>query len=144
MNAPMKPDATKRGTLRPDAGIAIIYVALFLLSSLWFVSLAIDMGKLMATRTELQNAADAAALAGASAINPETGEIDQNEARARAATAASRNRAFEQVPTPVTINPQVDVTFPGERKVKVEVYRTRDTGNPMMTHFAQTVGLTSL
>jgi hypothetical protein len=142
----MKPDTTKRGTLRPDAGIAIIYVAVFLLSSLWFVSLAIDMGKLMATRTELQNAADAAALAGASALDPTTGEIDQDEARARAAAAAASNRAFEQVPTPVIINPAVDVDFPPGPypRVRVSVHRTRDTGNPMITHFAQTVGLSSL
>jgi hypothetical protein len=134
----------KRETQRPDAGVAIIYVAVFLLVSLWFVSLAIDMGKLMATRTELQNAADAAALAGASAIDPETGQIVQDVARARAAAAAAANKAFEQIPTPVTIDQQLDVDFPAERQVRVRVHREAATGNPMITHFAQTVGLHSL
>jgi hypothetical protein len=134
----------KRETQRPDAGIAIIYVAVFLLASLWFVSLAIDMGKLMATKTELQNAADAAALAGASAIDPTTGETIQDEARARAAATAAANKAFQENPTPVTIDPQVDVDFPAERQVRVRVHREAATGNPMITHFAQTVGLPSL
>lgn len=134
----------RRETQRPDAGIAIIYVAVFLLVSLWFVSLAIDMGKLMATKTELQNAADAAALAGASAIDPTTGETIQDEARARAAATSAANKAFEENPTPVTINPQLDVDFPGDRQVRVRVHREAATGNPMMTHFAQTVGLPHL
>ena len=56
---------------RDERGAAMIYVALFLLSSLWFVSLAIDMGKLTVTKNELQRAADAAALAGASAMDPD-------------------------------------------------------------------------
>ena len=140
----MKRNGTRRETLRPDAGIAIIYVAVFLLSSLWFVSLAIDMGKLMATRTELQNAADAAALAGASALDPTTGVIDEAVARTRAAAAAAANRAFQEVPTPVAIDAQLDVDFPRERQVRVRVHREAATGNPMITHFAQTVGLPSL
>ncbi len=49
--------------IRDERGAALIYVVLFMLSSLWFVSLAIDMGKLTVTKGELQRAADAAALA---------------------------------------------------------------------------------
>ena len=140
---------TGREKQQPDAGIAIIYVAVFLLSSLWFVSLAIDMGKLMATKTELQNAADAAALAGASAVDPHTGIVQQDVARARAATAAERNKAYEQNLTPVTIDPSTDVDFPaaplpGASRVRVYVHREAATGNPMITHFAQSIGLLSL
>ncbi len=140
---------TGREKQRPDAGIALIYVAVFLLSSLWFVSLAIDMGKLMDTKTQLQNAADAAALAGASAVDPNTGILQQDVARSRAATAAERNRAYEQTLTPVTINPTTDVDFPpapiaGASRVRVFVHREAATGNPMITHFAQTIGLLSL
>ena len=35
-----------------ERGIAVLFVALFLLVSLWFVSMAIDVGKVMAARTE--------------------------------------------------------------------------------------------
>ncbi len=134
---------------RPDAGIALIYVAVFLLSSLWFVSLAIDMGKLMDTKTQLQNAADAAALAGASAVDPHTGIVQEDVARSRAATAAERNKAYQEIPTPVTIDPSTDVDFPpapiaGASRVRVFVHRESATGNPMITHFAQSIGLLSL
>lgn len=134
---------------RADAGIAIIYAAVFLLSSLWFVSLAIDMGKLMDTKTQLQNAADAAALAGASAVDPNTGIVQQDEARSRASIAAARNKAYEQNLTPVAIDPTTDVDFPpapiaGASRVRVFVHREAATGNPMITHFAQTIGLLSL
>ena len=103
---------------RPDEGIAVIWVAVFLLVSLWFVSLAIDMGKLMAAKTELQAAADAAALAGASSVDPETGAVVQDSARVRAAEIAAANRAYEGTPTPVVIDPSVDVTFPAANRVR--------------------------
>jgi Flp pilus assembly protein TadG len=126
---------------RGDQGIAILYVAFFLLASLWFVSLAIDVGKVMAARTELQAAADAAALAGASAINPDTGEINVDIARERAAATALSNKAYEGVETAIVIDPLADVEFPEPDQVKVTVRRTEATGNPVLLHFAQTVGL---
>ncbi|HEX5031290.1 MAG TPA: pilus assembly protein TadG-related protein, partial [Candidatus Eisenbacteria bacterium] len=87
-----------------ERGVAILYVAVFMLVSLWFVSLAIDVGKVMAARTELQAAADAAALAGASAIDPDTGEIVPDSARVRAAVTAFQNKAYQGVQTAISIN----------------------------------------
>jgi Flp pilus assembly protein TadG len=127
-----------------ERGIAVIFVALFLLVSLWFVSMAIDVGKVMAARTELQAAADAAALAGASAIDPVTGIINQPLAKARAAAAALENKAYQSVETPIVIDPEVDVEFPQPDRVKVTVKRTAATGNPVVLHFAQTFGLPSV
>jgi Flp pilus assembly protein TadG len=127
-----------------ERGIAVLFVALFLLVSLWFVSMAIDVGKVMAARTELQAAADAAALAGASAIDPVTGVIDQPVAKARAAAAALDNKAYQSVETPIVIDPEVDVEFPQPDRVKVTVKRTAATGNPVVLHFAQTFGLPSV
>jgi len=124
---------------RGEEGIALLYVAIFLLVSLWFVSLAIDVGKLMAAKTELQAAADAAALAGASAINPLTADINQPDAKARAAAAAAGNKAYENIKTSVVIDPDADVAFPGVRQVKVTVYRDAAHSNSVMLHFAQTV-----
>ncbi|HKO22523.1 MAG TPA: Tad domain-containing protein [Candidatus Eisenbacteria bacterium] len=127
-----------------ERGIAVLFVALFLLVSLWFVSMAIDVGKVMAARTELQAAADAAALAGASAIDPITGVIDQPLAKARAAAAAANNKAYQAVETAVVIDPEVDVEFPQPDRVKVTVKRTEATGNPVVLHFAQTFGMPSI
>jgi Flp pilus assembly protein TadG len=127
-----------------ERGIAVLFVALFLLVALWFVSMAIDVGKVMAARTELQAAADAAALAGASAIDPVTGVIDQPLAKARAAAAAASNKAYQSVETAIVINPEVDVVFPTPDRVKVTVKRTEDTGNPVVLHFAQTFGMPTI
>lgn len=127
-----------------ERGIAVLFVALFLLVALWFVSMAIDVGKVMAARTELQAAADAAALAGASAIDPVTGVIDPTLAKVRAAAAAAGNKAYESVETSIVIDPEVDVEFPEPDRVKVTVKRTADTGNPVVLHFAQTFGMPSI
>lgn len=129
---------------RSEEGVAILYVAVFLLVSLWFVSLAIDVGKVMAARTELQAAADAAALAGASTIDPLTGELDQDSARVRAAAIAAENRAYEGIQTPIIIDPSTDVDFPAANQVRVQVHREEATGNPVLLHFAQTLGLPRL
>lgn len=127
-----------------ERGIAVLFVALFLLVALWFVSMAIDVGKVMAARTELQAAADAAALAGASAIDPVTGVINQPLAKARAAAAALENKAYQAVETAIVIDPEVDVEFPQPDQVKVTVKRTAATGNPVVLIFAQTFGLPSV
>ena len=126
---------------RDERGVAIIFIAMFLLACLWFVSLAIDVGKVMAARTQLQAAADAAALAGASAVDPVTGEIVADLARARAAEVAVSNNAYENEETPVAIDPLTDVEFPAPNQVRVTVRRTEGTGNPVLLHFAQTLGL---
>lgn len=138
----MKPLAPK--SIRGEEGIALIYVAIFLLVSLWFVSLAVDVGKIMAARTELQAAADAAALAGAAAIDPDTGDIIEDTARAQAAATAAANQALEGTKTPVVINPLTDVEFPAAGQVKVTVHRETATGNPVIMHFAQTLGLPTM
>jgi len=114
------------------------------MAALWCVALAVDVGKVMAARTELQAAADAAALAGASAIDPDTGEIVQDSARVRAAAVAFRNEAYEGVTTPIVIDPAVDVEFPTPNRVRVTVRREDATGNPVVLHFAQTVGIPNL
>ncbi len=82
-------------------------------------------------------------------MDPNTGILQQDVARSRAAIAAERNKAYEQTLTPVTIDPSVDVDFPpapiaGASRVRVFVHREAATGNPMITHFAQTIGLLSL
>jgi Flp pilus assembly protein TadG len=55
-----------------ESGVVIVIVAIALIVLLAFAGLAIDVGHVMVVRNELQNAADAAALAGASAFYPHT------------------------------------------------------------------------
>lgn len=129
---------------RDERGVAIMYVAMFLMSSLWLVSLAIDMGKLTVTKGELQRAADAAALAGASAVDPLDGTLMQDSARIRAAYFASQNTALQTTSEAVIIDPQTDIVFPDANKITVTVHREEATGNPMTTIFARTLGINSL
>ena len=136
--------APRKDNTRDERGVAIMYVAMFLLSSIWLVSLAIDMGKLSVTKNELQRAADAAALAGASAVDPITGNLMQDTARVRAAYFSSQNTALQTRSEPVVIDPQTDIMFPNVHKIKVTVHRDDASGNPMTTIFARTLGITSL
>ena len=129
----------RRAPRRGDEGIALLYVAFFLLACFWFASMALDVGKLMAARTELQAAADAAALAGASALDPLTKELNQDVSKVRAAAIAASNSAYENGKTPVIISPDTDVEFPGVRQVKVSVYRDAGHGSSVMLHLAQTI-----
>ena len=107
-----------------ERGVVIIWIAFFMLTMLGFVALGIDVAKVMATRTELQNAADAAALAGASAVNPKTGVLQQDVAIGRAQTTSAQNKAFVNEPLPVQLL-GADVSFPTPTQCTVVVRRQR-------------------
>jgi len=55
-------------------GSAIIFVAIILPVLIAFAALAVDLGRVYVVKNELQNAADAAALAGASALTKKTAD----------------------------------------------------------------------
>lgn len=122
-------------------GAIIVWFALFLLLLLAFGSLGVDVAKLAATRTQLQNAADAAALAGGSALDPATGVIVTDVAVTRAQVAAASNKAFVSDPQPVTV-PAADITFPSPGMVHVITRREGDQ-SVVMT-LAQVLGIKSL
>src|SRR5262245_27543142 len=128
---------------RREKGVVIIWTAFFLLAMLGFVAIGIDVAKLMATRTELQNAADAAALAGASAINFKNGTIVQDTASVRAKLTSARNRAFVNAPVSVTLLGS-DISFPAPNQGKVTVRRSSASDGSMVTHVAQVLGLKTL
>lgn len=122
-------------------GVVLIWVAMFLIIVMAFMSLGIDLAKLMTTRTQLQNAADAAALAGASGISFTTGELVPDSVVARAQMAASQNKAFIGNPEPVVVA-SGDVTIIDGDKVKVTA--RREGSESMITHVAQVLGITAL
>lgn len=119
-------------TVRNRRGAAIIMVCLALVVLFAFAVLAIDGAILMAARTQLQAAADAAALAGASGLL--TGS--QDEAVSRAIDLAGNNRAVEVTQTPVVITAD-DVTFPQSDVCRVQTHRTFGTGDPLRTYFVR-------
>src|SRR5215212_8189936 len=72
----------------PRRGAALVYTAIVLFVLIGFVGLAIDWGYMTWTAQKLQNAADAAALAGAQQV-----WWSHLDARAAAVSLASQNEA---------------------------------------------------
>ncbi len=120
-----------------ERGSVLIFVAVSLAACLAFAVLAIDVGAIFVTRVQLQNAADAAALAGASALL----NGDQAEATDRAIAVAGENVALQDGPEPVVIV-EDDVTFPTASRCRVVTHRTEATGDPLHTFFSPIVGVT--
>lgn len=90
-------DAFGRLKMGNDKGFAIVYIALMLVVLVAFVSLAVDMGYMYVAKGQLQNAADAGALAGVSHLG------DPAVARQTAKTFAEKNKAAGE-PVKVALN----------------------------------------
>ena len=118
------------------ATLAIIAVTMFLFLGL--AALAIDLGMVKASAAQAQRAADAAALAGASAFidygNSDQGVID-SAATARATDYATRHSIRS---TPISAG-EVTVTFPAAFTVRVAITRA-----VVPTWFANTFGISSV
>ncbi|TSK09030.1 MAG: hypothetical protein FPO08_06960 [Geobacter sp.] len=81
-------DANRRVIKTDRRGFAIVYLALMIVVLVGFVSLAVDLGYMYLTKGQLQNAADAAALAGA-AMNLG----DSTAVKQKAIEFAAKNKA---------------------------------------------------
>ncbi len=96
------------GTRRTQGGAVAVIVALSLAVLIGVVGLALDLGKLYIVRSELQNSADACALA---AVRDLTGAtINLSVSEAAGITAGNLNRVFFQS-TPVQLSTDSNVTF---------------------------------
>lgn len=135
----------RRTSRNRERGVVLMWTAFFLLTMLGFVALGIDVAKLMATRTQLQNAADAAALAGASAVDFDAKDVllVQDTATVRAQAIAALNKAFVDAPEALVLATG-DVSFPAANQVQVTVRRDPASGGAMVTHIAQVLGINSL
>lgn len=87
-------------TLNNSRGIAIVYIAFLLVGLIAIAGLVIDIGYMYVTKSQLQNAADAGALAGASKLN---GSFTNYSAHFYAQQFASINKAAGQ-PVPSSLN----------------------------------------
>jgi hypothetical protein len=85
-----------REAVKGEQGVTLVILALMMVVLLAFVSLAVDVGYLMTTRNELQNVADAAALAGAGELGKQLSEIADNDIVAEAQRVALKNKAAMQ------------------------------------------------
>ncbi|MGH2570581.1 MAG: pilus assembly protein TadG-related protein, partial [bacterium] len=122
-------------TARNQRGAALIMVALSLLVVTALVAIAIDGAIMLTTKTQLQRAADAAALAGASGL------IDGTEDLAidRAIAMASYNTAMLSAGSEPVIIAEEDISFPEADVIRVVTHRTAATGDALRMFFRRVV-----
>jgi Flp pilus assembly protein TadG len=121
-----------RRFLKDEKGASMIMVAVAMVMIFAFAVLAIDLSLIQLAKTQLQNAADAAALAGATILFTSGG--DQAAATAEAIRIAGLNVAVQDIQRSVIIGP-ADVTFPGSDSITVTTHRTKATDDPVAQYF---------
>jgi Flp pilus assembly protein TadG len=128
-----------------DRGAILVQTALVLLALLAFSAFAVDYGVLWASRRQSQNAADAAALAGAVAFAFDSSDITTSgPAYESAQRVASEHRVWGQVPAAdITLGATACPAGVSGICVRVDVYRNAAHGNALPTFFGTLVGITS-
>lgn len=140
-------DSTGRlGLLGDQKGLALIYIALLMVAFCAFLGLAVDIGYMYVAKGQLQNAADSAALAGASGLP------DQAGARAKATAFAQMNPVVPNATVAVASgditlgnwdrrnNPSFNPAGTPVNAVKVEAKRTDGSvGGPIDLFFSRIV-----
>jgi Flp pilus assembly protein TadG len=127
-----------------QSGFSYVFIGLGFMGFLSASMLAIDVGMLMTARGQAQNSADAAALAGATALLYDN-YVDRSAggpAVTSAIAAATSNQVMAGI---VSVNP-ADVEFPLDAagqptRVRVTVRRTAARGNPVSTQIARYFGI---
>lgn len=132
--------------LASERGAVIVQVAIALIGLLAMSTFVIDYGVLWASRRQAQNAADAAAMAGAISLAfVDFGNHDL--ARQSALDVAGLNKVWGAVPD---VTPG-DVTFPAcppgspgagtNSCIRVNLFRNQERGNPLPVFFGHLVGV---
>jgi Flp pilus assembly protein TadG len=117
-----------------EKGASIVFVAIAMVVIFGFAVLAIDGSLMQLAKTQLQNAADAAALAGAMAWAT-TNMGNEDSVRAEAIRVAGLNVAVQDIQRPV-LNPDVyTLELPNLNKVTVTAYRTKAHKDPVTLYF---------
>jgi hypothetical protein len=131
-----------------ERGAVLVHAAIAMLALMAFSALVIDYGALWVSRGQAQNAADAAALAGAVSL-AFTDPDDIPRAQSAAAATGAANFVWGAAPS---IIPATDVTMvpcppgaPGlpDTCIRANVYRSAARSNALPTFFAQIMGITS-
>lgn len=120
----------RAGLRRDERGATAVFMALGMTVLLGSAAIAVDLGMLMTARAEAQNAADAAALAGAASLIYAPGDAAQARAWARAYAGENLVRG-----TPVALR-DADIDVVGDT-VRVRVLRTSEHGGQIPTLFAR-------
>jgi hypothetical protein len=129
---------------RDERGMSLVFVGFSLMGFLAATTLAIDVGMMMTARSQAQNSADAGALAGATALvfNDFNNRSSTGPAVTSAIGTAQANAVMSGAPSVLP----ADVTFPNDpagnpNRVRVQVFRTTERGNPIPTFLASMFGV---
>lgn len=136
--SPVKHSGSERGAV-----LVHVTLALFALTAL--ATFVVDYGVLLTARRQAQNAADAAALAAATALAYDNASDMSNSgpAKTSASTVLLNHPVWGQAPV---VNITNDITFPpcpddaSASCVRVDVYRDAAHGSPLPTFFGGFVG----
>lgn len=143
---PSSPTTVQRsGGLAGERGAILVQTAAMLIGLTALSAFIVDYGILWTSRRQVQNAADAAALAAAVSLGFDAPN-DLARARANAAVAVSENLVWG-APANVTAGDVTLVPCPTGAVgrgpcVKVDVFRTADRGGALPTIFGRLVGVT--
>ena len=138
---------TLKPTADPERGAILIYMAVILLVLTAFTTFVVDYGVLWVARGQAQNAADAAAFAGAIglAYDDPNDLTDTSPAKQSAFAASQSNFVWGEAPD---VQITTDITFPvcpdgtDNPCVRAGVYRNQARGNALPMFFGQILGLT--
>ncbi|CAN5513418.1 hypothetical protein BH09PLA1_BH09PLA1_07080 [soil metagenome] len=136
--------------MRARHGISIIYASILMVVMAGFASFAVDLGRVQVAKTELQNAADAAARFGAAGL-----AISGTQARTNAKAAALENSSDGTVVTLTDADIEfgkwknnsfssTSINASGNNAIRVTARRaqSRNTGIPLL--FAGVIGQSAL
>ncbi len=138
-------------------GVVVVYTVVVLFVLVGFAALTLDLGAMYNERADLQDAADAAALAAAIALSETTGTDRVEQARQAAMKYVTENPAFSGR---LAVDPNNDITFGRARwndgvltftedldvpdSVRVRVALSEGSANgPMALYFARIFGMHS-
>jgi hypothetical protein len=133
-----------------DSGAILVHVALALLALTAFTTFVVDLGVFWASRSQVQSAADAAALAGAGAFITDHDITNLGSASQSAQTIAGQNKVWGAAPSATITFPVCGVSTlpagifdPSIYCVRADIYRDANHGNPLPIIFGTLVGLVS-
>ena len=130
-----------------ERGMSFAFVGIGLMTFMAATTLAIDVGMFMTARTQAQTSADAAALAGATALVYNSWD-DRNPSGPAVQSAMSTATQNTVMNAAVSVQPS-DVTFPTDpfgqaNRVRVNVFRTAGRSNPVTTLLGSLLGLSTI
>jgi Putative Flp pilus-assembly TadE/G-like len=117
---------TRRNSRRRRDGVVLVLIVVSLVALFTFVALAVDLGMLAVARTQAQDAADSAAMAGARTLNGVSSNSNNYAAATPTAVQAATGNSILSAPVPssavnvqigryayVTANQRFEGQFPG-------------------------------